>query len=518
MNWRINRKPFAYLLTASLLTGLVACSKGDELNVDLPGTAGIGTNYVDLPLSAFHVVRQPIQTIKAQHYLVGRLRDQLTGQTEARAVLNLLAVSANDSLPGRFTVAGNGPDSVVIQLAYDQVYGTSNQPARLDVLELTDPLAERAVYNSTTVVGTSPTSILTNASVPLNRTRAIRQAIATSPTDSVTVLVPDRSVSLVVQRRGRNTNPNYPNVASPWADKLYRLLNAPSLTQAQLDATVGGLVLAPNATYPNASNPNPTLINSGAVLSFSRVVNAAVVVYFSEPAITPATVGRRHTYQLPFGPAANGSTGPGSPNDPRYFTQLNTDFSSSSALNGLSPGSKLSVSASSGVGYAQEGTALGLLVQFDNAVFQNTLNKPGIAINRAELVLPVKPYSNVLLSNPPALYALEVDAQNNVLQRVNGLIAADRIVQADGFSQVGQGAEARAVLVNASATNAYYSLPITSYLQAYINNAAAGTLGPLPNGLLLTPALSTATSLTLNRAVIQADQAKLRVYYSQLRK
>ena len=45
---------------------------------------------------------------------------------------------------------------------------------------------------------------------------------------------------------------------------------------------------------------------------------------------------------------------------------------------------------------------------------------------------------------------------------------------------------------------------------------------PLPMrltyALLLTPALSTATSLTLNRAVIQADQAKLRVYYSQLRK
>lgn len=501
MNWRT--KSAAYLLAASFLTGgLAACTKGNELNVDLPGTATIGTNFVDLPLTAFNVVQQPIQTLKAQHYLVGRLRDELTGTTEARAVLNLLATSANDSLPGHFVVAG-GPDSVVVSLAYDQVYGSATQPAQLDVLELSQPLDERTVYNSTSQVALNPAAIATGLAVPLGRTRAVRQAISGSPSDSVTVQVPDRAVQLVVQRQGKNTNPAYPNVSSARASSLFRQLQVFTLTQAQLNAQFAGLVLAPSAGY------------TGAVLSFSRVLNGAVVVYFHE-----LGTGKRHSYQLPFGPSASGGTGAGSPADPRYFTQLKTDFVSGSALNSLTPGTRLAVAASSGVGYVQEGTGLGLAVQFNSAAFVDKLTKPGIAINRAELILPIKPYSNALYGNPATLYAIEVDGRNNTLQRTDGINLTDRVVQADGLSQIVRNVngESAATIVNPNSTNAYYSLLITSYLQAYLNNASANTLpGPLPDALLLTPALSTASSLTLNRAAIQADKATLRVYYSQLR-
>lgn len=474
--------------------------KGDELNVDLPGTAAIGTNYIDLPLTAFTVRQQPIQTLKAEHFLAGRLYDNLTGNTEARAVLGLLP-GINDSLPGHFTTA-SVPDSVIITLGYDQVYGSSSTPAKLDVLELGAKLDERMVYNSASVAPTKADVLAQNQVVPLNQTRSVRQAIATSTTDSITIQVPDRTVRLVVQRQGKGTNPNYPNVSSTRANSLFQQLQVLSLTQAQLDAILAGIVLAPSQGY------------NGAILSFSRVLSGSVSVYFH-----PATSLKRHTYQVYFGPSPSGS-GPGAPSDPRYYTQLNTDFQTSSPLSvlqGSTPGMRLPAAATNGTTYIQEGTGLGTAVSFVSKQFTDALARPGIAINRAELIAPVQPYSNALLSNPARVYALEVDANNQPLQRVTGISSVDRVVQGDGALQQGRGLESIGLPFSASTTNIYYDMLITSYLQAYLNDPAAATLGGLPDALILTPALSTATSLTLNRAALNATGMRLRVYYSQLR-
>ncbi|MVN76267.1 DUF4270 family protein [Hymenobacter sp. HMF4947] len=498
MSWPA--KPLAFV--ATLLVGLGSlsgCMKGNELNVDLPGTAAIGTNYVDLPITASTVRQQPIQTLKAEHFLAGRLFDNLTGNTEARAVLSLLP-SVNDSLPGRYTSA-TSPDSVVITLGFDQVYGSTSTPAKLDVLELATKLDERTVYNSASVAPVKAT-IGQNLVVPLNKTKAVRQAIATSTTDSITVQVPDPTVRLVVQRQGTGTNPNYPNVSSTFANSLFRQLQVASLTQAQLDAILAGIIIAPSQGY------------NGAVLSFSRVVSGAINIYFH-----PAASQKRHSYQLYFGPSPSGS-GPGAPTDPRYYTQLSTDFQTSSALSALqgsAPGTRLSSAAAGGVTYVQEGTGLGTALSFVSPQFTSLLARPGIAINRAELILPIQPYSNALLSNPARLYALEVDAKNQPLQRVTGINSVDRVVQGDGAVQQGRGSEAIGLPYSASTTNIYYDVLITSYLQAYLNDPTAATLGGLPDALVLTPALSTATSLTLNRAALTASAMRLRVYYSQLR-
>ena len=496
MSWPA--KPLALFAGLALVVGsLAGCSKGDATNVDLPNVAAIGTTYADLPVTVSTVRLDTIYTLKSQHYLAGRLTDALTGTTEAQAVLGL-QVGVNDSLPGNFTSVPE-PDSVVVYAGFDAVYGSTAQPAQLDVLTLAPgkSLDERTVYNSNSKPDIG-TTIGTNYTVPLTNTTTVKQVVS-GTTDSTTVQVLNRVVRIVVQRRQALANPAFPAVASDYANTLFRQLSQnPTLTQDQLNTIIPGLVLAPSAGY------------NAAVLSFSRVVNGALLVYFH-----PASSNKRRSYVMRFGPAISGS-GPASANDPRYYTYLSTDFSTSSGLGALANSrTRLPIAATGGTTYVQEGTGLGIAIDFKSSI--GLLTKQGIAINRAELILPVQPYSNAVLSNPVNLYALEVNDNNVPLKRVNGLTTQSRMVQADGFAQTTRGNEAVGRQVNTSSTKLYYDMLITSYLQAYLSDSVAATLGGVPDALVITPALSTNSNLTLNRAAIDGYNVRLRVYYSQLR-
>jgi hypothetical protein len=106
---------------------------------------------------------------------------------------------------------------------------------------------------------------------------------------------------------------------------------------------------------------------------------------------------------------------------------------------------------------------------------------------------------------------VEVDANNKVLQRNINFLPTDRVVQADGANQLGAGSEAVGTLVSTSSTQAYYNLVISNYLQAYLTNKLDGK----PTSLVLVPNISTSPNLSLNRAVIDAANISLRVYYSK---
>ena len=125
--------------------------------------------------------------------------------------------------------------------------------------------------------------------------------------------------------------------------------------------------------------------------------------------------------------------------------------------------------------------------------------------------MPIKPFSNALFANPNQLYAVEVDGNNNILQRTTNFIIADRVVQADGQNQLATGAPAIGLLTGVTTTQSYYSLPITNYLQAYLTDKLDGR----PAALVLAPSIRTSNGLLLNRAVLDANNIKLRVYYSK---
>jgi len=176
----------------------------------------------------------------------------------------------------------------------------------------------------------------------------------------------------------------------------------------------------------------------------------------------------------------------------------------------LTDGTK-SVRTADNLAYMQEGTGLAAKLTFTG--LDALRDQSALAINRAELIIPVKSSGNVLFPNPTQAFLYEINAQNRVLQRTVNISPVERIVQTNLANQLGQGNEAVVTLYNLSPTNKYYSVVITTYLQAYLANQ----LGEQAAALMLSPVLRRSFGLSLNRSVLDAQNIKLRVYSSKLR-
>ena len=221
-----------------------------------------------------------------------------------------------------------------------------------------------------------------------------------------------------------------PAITLPLANTLFTRLNAPGFNQAQLDAILKGVALEPGAGH------------TSSIVSFGgRPLAARMVLYFHSSSAWATRNNKpdkldtlKRSYSTYFGPAFS-SGGLSSSSDPRYYTQIVNDLppalSALSSRSGFVPATALS-----GTSYAQEGTGLGTRITFTGLdVLTKAAAAGGLTINRAELRVPVKPYSNALFANPNQLYAVEVSATNEVLERIINYLPTDRVVQADGASQ-----------------------------------------------------------------------------------
>ncbi|MDO7873239.1 DUF4270 family protein [Hymenobacter sp. ASUV-10] len=491
MNWLTSR--VATVAVPLALLALAGCDKGTDLNVDLPDTTGISTDYLDLDLGAqaATVRLQPVSTLKAEHYLVGRLSEGVAGTTTARSYLNVLLPVLPDSLPSKF--ADPRLDSVVMVLTYDRVYGSTTAPVRLNIGNLPARLDDRAVYDSSTPPISNVEWLRTNVPGKIDRTRQVTSS-ATTSNPAVTTTVPDPSVRLVLQRGAA--------IPSAFFDDVFASLKAGGFTQAKLDAKLRGLALEPASGY------------NGSILSMGRVAIGRIELFFHDEGATVPT--KWHAFPLVFGPVYSAS-GQASALDPRYYTQLESDLSNS-ALSALALPGSVGVPAASlnNTSYLQEGNGIGTRVALSNLPKLEALrNLRGLAINRAELRVPIKPYSNLLFPNSPLLYLLEANASNEVLQRTLSYVPYDRVVQTDGANPRGAG-EIRnfafGTIVNGGTSQPYYSILLTTYLQAYLNNNLDGEL---PASLILMPTVRQSSTLSLNRTAIDADNIHLFVYYSQ---
>ncbi len=504
MNWLTSR---CAPLVALAALALGSCDKGTDLNVDLPDTTAVSTEYLDLPVNVATVRVSPVQTLKADHYLVGRLSESIAGTTEARAYLNLVATnvvtgSTSDSLPSK--LARPVLDSVVLVMGYDRVNGSVATPVRFDVFNLLAPLDEREPYNSGTATPVGA-ALGQNLVSRLDRTVRVKtDSTATSPTYYTTV--PDQRVRLVLHRAAAVASPfaPAPAVASPFFSNTYfpALRAAGTFSQSQLDGLLKGLAVTPSAGY------------SSAVLSFGRSYNSYLSVFFHEDTVAAPPAGRRRkwrSYSVACGPIySSGGKAPAS-SDPRYYTQITTDLTGTPLSPLAAATQAVPATALSGTSYLQEGIALGSRVTFTGLDQLRAAEGQSIIINRAELRVPVKPFTNALFPNPGFVYALEVDASNRILQRTVNFLPTDRVVQADGTNPLGTTNPAFGGLVDGASTQPYYSLLITSYLQAYLANKLEGN----PTSLVLVPSTSSSASLSLNRAALDAGRISLRVYYSK---
>lgn len=513
MNWPTSagRLASVSLLGISLLGLTSGCEKANDLGLDLPGTSPISAEYLDLPLKA-STVRQPVvQTVKSNSALVGRVRDSFVGTTTATAALNLLVIpslSPLKDLPAKY----ENPrlDSAVFTLAFDQVYGSAVQPLALDVLPLQQPLDERTVYNSTTTVATGE-PLVSNFKAVLNRDKTVRLP-TNSSSDSVSASSPQSTIRIPLLKSGG---------AAPLVKSVFAAMTAnPGFNQGTLDGLWKGVLLRPSENH------------TGNIISIPRAATKTInVVTFYFRAATNDTVRTYSLYLANISPPSQA----GSFTDGRYFTQLTTDLAGG-ALTGLTPQNPLSSDKTNGLTYVQEGVGLNTRLEFEG--LEALRDKPTLAVNRAELLIPVRQLSNGLFPYPSALYLYEVNEANQILTRQNGASTVDRLVQqeeaiqtANGGaflpSSVGVGYPASALVPFGQNPTQYYTVGITQYLENYLQNR----FNPgeeRPSGLLLSPALrnaqgialpqqsASAANLNLNRAQLDANNIRLRVYYSKL--
>ena len=492
MNWLTSRSIPLAVLAALALAG---CDKGTDLDVDLPDTTAINTEYKDLPLDVATVRLVPVQTLKADHFLVGRLADNVAGATAAQAYFNVVpGGSPSDTLPA--TLPHVVLDSAVLVMGFDRVYGSAATPARFDVFQMPEPLDERQVYdgNRATTLGAP---LGQNLASSLDRIRTLRfpatAATATAPAaPAYTTTGPDPTVRLLLQRRAFVATPTRPAIAAinqPLVSALFTQTLQRAFDQKMLDGVLKGLAVAPSAGH------------NSSIVSFGRAFDSRLVLYYHSADTL------RRSFGVYFGPvySRRGST---PARDPRYYTQISNDLPSVLAPLANAAGA-VAPSLLNGASYLQEGVGLGTRIKFTG--LEELINKPGLTINRAELQVPVRPFSNALFSNPGLLYAVEVDERNAPLLRTANFLPYDRVVQADGQDPLGVNAPAVGSLVNSASAQPYYRLLITSYLQAYLNNRLEGN----PAALVLVPNTRNTTALTLNRAVLDAANIRLRVYYSK---
>ncbi|HLK96831.1 MAG TPA: DUF4270 family protein [Hymenobacter sp.] len=511
MNWPTSARRLGSVsfLSATLLFTAASCEDASNLGVELPGTATSSTDYRDFPVTASTILRDSIETQKATRFLIGRVRDNSLGTTTATAFLNLkIRPAAGDTLPAG--VAGSTPnpqlDSLVLLLPFDAVYGSANSPLRVNVFQLAQPLDERTVYNSSSSVALGD-ALGRNLSARLNGTRRERvRTNASSTIDTSTVVVKSPDETARIKLHGGS-------LVSPLANEVFTRLKSTSFNQTSLDAVWKGLAIQPLDDF-----------NSAVIGALSSPGTRAVFYYhYTNKKNTGTLKGR---YSIGFG------SGAGS-NDPRYFTQISNELPSTSPLIRLAgqTGATQAVRAdeTDGQVYMQGGNGFGTrleipgLNELKSLVQPQGTATPAIAINRAELLIPVKPFANLLFAVPTTSYLYEVNASNQSLRRLLLNNRVERIVLQDGIDQLGTGLTsigayygnaAKADFYSLNDANSYYSMVLTGYVQSYVYDKLSGAA---PAAFVLSPALRSTPELDLKRAVLDGTGIKLRVYYSQLR-
>lgn len=476
------------LLLTSALFSLASCEdNANELGLDLPGTAPISTDFEDFPVQASTVRKDTLATTQKDHYLVGRLQDGNTlGVLEAKAFLDIApSTAASDSLP--FQYAGQNPvlDSVVLTASFDRVYGSAITPFRMSVHELDQPLDEFTTYNSKSTVALGP-AIVTDSLVLLNRT--IQNKIKTL--DSLKGLPIRISLSSKKQPTAFGTR---------LFNKL-RTTNSVYLSEKDLRDVWKGFALLPTST--------------GTVLGFNRSTSSLVNVYYHLPidlTVTP-NIKKKKVFHIIFNDPFQTASAP------RFFTNisytLNAPGSPFNVLqnNGLA---QVDQAVSSGTVYAQDGTGLmtKLIIPGLEELKQRQAQS-NLVVNRAELIIPLRPNSVGQFNAPAQLYLYEANnANNRILVYRNGVSELERLVQQNGLLTPVNNQPLPFLLTDADADNKYYSALITNYVQAYMKGQLPE---PTPSAFLLSPTRRRAGGeLSLDRATLDAQNIKLRVYYSK---
>ncbi len=471
----------AALTSAALSLFIVACEPANEIGLDvLPDDVPSTATYVELTGRAATVLRNDsVLTANKNNALAGTLRDGLVGTTSAESYWQVRPATTNPTGPlpaGPGTVA----DSLVLTFGFNQFNGNADGRLRLEAYELSEGFAEdKAYYAESPGFAVDLARKLGETSFRLRyaRTRATTR-----------ILVNPWIVGDTVTRwadSSRFLQPLRFKVDTVLKQRLFDLIGKPELASlTALQPVLKGVVLRPVAG------------TSGAIVNITpQAVDTRMVLYYH---INGDTLPHTFAFSL------------GDPVKERYFTKITTTYADGEHLKALATPAQDTVQANGANGftaYLQGGLELGTRIQLDN--FDLLRAKKGrIAVNRAELIIPVKPYAAGVYQVPSRAYLLQVDAQNRPLKTAGQL----RTVQTNGGDPTGT---ANPAVVLYDPVQRVYRVLLTTYLDARLNDKL---IDQQADAFWLLPTLPGVNDLGLNRALIDAapGQIKLKVYYSEL--
>ncbi|MFD2513932.1 DUF4270 family protein [Pontibacter locisalis] len=458
MNLAVRR----FLLFFFSIATLASCEDPTDIGIDLQDENQIGTNFTDTISINTGTVLLTDSTLsfKVPPAQAGILADPVLGTLKATTFTEV-------SLGGMDVKFGENPvaDSLVLTLDYSQIFGDKTKPLTLNVYRLTEGFDEKSSYFTNSSLEKQATPLGSATLVPKILEKKKSFADSTTAERLVKIRFNQDFVNELVAQAGTGN----------------------LVTQETFESFLKGLAIAP------AGDP-------ASVLALNLAADSTkLVLHYKNGAEK-----KKHIFRFAHSGAIS------------YFTKFEGNRAGTAVAELDQNTEFLPASQTGGESYIQNNTQLLTKLIFPHLEKFKEENK-NIVINRAELIVPVKPASTSFLPAPPQLVLYQTNNTNRILKNRSGNPLA---VQQNRVGALESTAFPSPLIYDAKRDR--YTIDITSYFQAML-------LDKKPNdGLLLAPANVAASQsgsfqitpeIRPYRTIISntpSNKVKLVVYYSKL--
>ncbi|PSR55189.1 hypothetical protein AHMF7605_17580 [Adhaeribacter arboris] len=468
MNWLIKR-PYIFVLA---LVSLFSCNDSNDLGTAYEGSLvdAVFTDTISIKASTV-LANDSIIGYRIGNLLVGTFTTVQTGTTTAKSYL---AVG-----PTGGTIAANAgtPDSVILSLDYGEYYGDTTKNYTVEVRELGTLFKAEATYytNNNNNLEALPNLIGSATFLPTpKKTRTVKDA-----------------------KSGVETKYSIPVRIKLNNELGQRIMSLPAATLSnpvEFAKTFKGIVISAGS-------------NTNAAIGFAPDADSTYLrIYYT------SSDNKKQKYDL----AISGS------NDRLNQVTSNLTGSALAALH--NSGDSLNSGATNSETYLQESTGILTKISFPYLNrFREKLNLIDVAVNRAELIIPVK--DNAFYLPSPAAYLVETNKSNRILKTA-GL---PRVVTEDPLETLSRGDNTpQAAAIRYNKDKKAYIVNVTRYVQDLIYGKQSVYHKLTSKNLLLVPTSRTGILDATGKTVLEAtglyssilqisgpNKIKLRLYFSK---
>ncbi len=466
MNW-LTKRPAIFVL---LLVSLFSCDDSNDLGTAYEGSLvdAVFTDTISIKASTV-LANDSIIGYQRGNLLVGNFTTDKFGTTTAQSYL------AIGPTGGTFAANAGSPDSVVLSLDYDENYGDTTQNFTVEVRELATAFKPEATYYTNNNNNLEALSNLLGTTTFVPKPKRTNSQTASSGTVTKT--------SIPVRIKLNN-------------ELGQRILALPSATLSnptEFAKSFKGIVLSSGA-------------NTKAALGFAPDADSTYLrIYYT------SSDNKKQKYDL----AVSGS------ND--RLNQITSNLAGSTLASLQKSGDSIASATANNEAYLQESTGIVTKITFPYlSLFREKTNLGDLAVNRAELIIPVKENPSYLPS--PAAYLIETNKSNRIL-KTGGL---PRVVREDPLETLSRGDNTpQAAAIRYNKDKKAYIVNVTKYVQDMIYNRPS-VYGTKNKSLLLVPTSRTGVLDASGKTVLEStglyssilqisgsDRIKLRLYFSK---